>query len=227
MSMTFDTDVVVNNGKSVQTNKVLAPTESGGSTYGAGTSGQVLTSSGSGTYWGTPNAGTVTGVKMNSGSAISPDANGVVDLGTVITSHQTLPDGSTSAKGMVQLEDSTSSTSTTKAATSNSVKLAKDAADSAATAAAGKANPASVLTVSAASGSWTSATPPTQSISATGVTASNNIIVGLDGTATSTQFDEWAAGKILCTAQAADSITLTAYGTKPTGNIPVSVVILG
>lgn len=29
--------------------------------------------------------GTVTGVKMNNGSAISPDSNGVVDLGTVIT----------------------------------------------------------------------------------------------------------------------------------------------
>lgn len=36
----------------------------------------------------TANTGTVQGVKMNSGSAIEPDANGVVDLGTVITSHQ-------------------------------------------------------------------------------------------------------------------------------------------
>ena len=35
-------------------------------------------------------AGTVTGVKMNNGSPISPDANGVVDLGTVITAHQTV-----------------------------------------------------------------------------------------------------------------------------------------
>ena len=35
-------------------------------------------------------AGTVTGVKMNNGSAIQPDANGVVDLGTVITAHQTV-----------------------------------------------------------------------------------------------------------------------------------------
>ena len=30
-------------------------------------------------------SGTVTGVKMNNGSAISPDSNGVVDLGTVVT----------------------------------------------------------------------------------------------------------------------------------------------
>lgn len=36
----------------------------------------------------TANVGTVTGVKMNNGSAISPDSNGTVDLGTVITSHQ-------------------------------------------------------------------------------------------------------------------------------------------
>jgi hypothetical protein len=35
----------------------------------------------------TSNTGTVTGVKMNGGSAISP-TNGIVDLGTVITSHQ-------------------------------------------------------------------------------------------------------------------------------------------
>lgn len=35
-------------------------------------------------------SGTVTGVKMNNGSPISPDANGVVDLGTVITAHQTV-----------------------------------------------------------------------------------------------------------------------------------------
>lgn len=34
----------------------------------------------------TSNTGTVTGVTMNSGSTISPDANGVVDLGTVLTS---------------------------------------------------------------------------------------------------------------------------------------------
>lgn len=42
---------------------------------------------------------------------------------------QTINDGTTSTKGIVQLEDSVSSTSTTKAATPNSVKTAKDTAD--------------------------------------------------------------------------------------------------
>lgn len=36
----------------------------------------------------TSNTGTVTGVVMNSGSTITPNGNGVVDLGTIITSHQ-------------------------------------------------------------------------------------------------------------------------------------------
>lgn len=36
----------------------------------------------------TANEGTVQGVKMNNGTAIEPDANGIVDLGTVITAHQ-------------------------------------------------------------------------------------------------------------------------------------------
>lgn len=55
-----------------------------------------LDNTGLGTLWGrikayiaslgyTSNVGTVTGVKMNNGSAISP-VNGVVDLGTIVTS---------------------------------------------------------------------------------------------------------------------------------------------
>ena len=46
----------------------------------------------------TSNVGTVTGVKMNGGSAISP-TNGVVDLGTVITSETSLSKGTTSVFG--------------------------------------------------------------------------------------------------------------------------------
>ena len=37
----------------MQTNKVLAPTSSGGSTYGLGTDGQVLKTNGTTVYWGT------------------------------------------------------------------------------------------------------------------------------------------------------------------------------
>lgn len=78
----------------------------------------------------------------------------------------------------------------------------------------------------AAAGSWTSATPPTQTISVAGATASNNIIVSIASTATSEQYEAAAAAKLLCTAQGAGEITLTCYGTEPTVNIPISVLIL-
>lgn len=50
----------------------------------------------------------------------------------VSTDVTTVPDGTTTTKGIVQLTDSASSTSTTTAATPASVKVAKDAADAAA-----------------------------------------------------------------------------------------------
>jgi hypothetical protein len=89
------------------------------------------------------------------------------------------------------------------------------------------ASGSSALSLTLASGSWSSATPPTQTITATGVTASNNIIVGIGSGITSAQYDAACAAKLVCTAQGANSITMTAYGTKPTENIPISVVILG
>ena len=56
MSMTFATDVIVDTGgNSIKTNKVLAPTASGGTTYGAGSSGQVLKSNGTNVYWASDN----------------------------------------------------------------------------------------------------------------------------------------------------------------------------
>lgn len=168
---------------------------------------------------GVDGSGSASAVKMNN-QVYNPDSGGIIDIGTVITEHQTLPDGTTSAKGMVQLEDSTSSTSTDKAATPNSVKAAYDLAN-------GKANPSAALSLTAAAGSWSSATPPTQTIAATGVTATNNIIVGIGSGATEEQLDAVSLARILCTAQGAGTITLTAYGGEPSVNIPISVLIVG
>lgn len=131
-----------------------------------------------------------------------------------------LPDGSTSGKGVVQLLDSHASTATDKAATPKNVKEAYDLAN-------GKAAPSNALSLTAASGSWSSATPPTQTLSATGVTASNNIIVGIGSGITAAQYEAACNAKIVCTAQGAGTITLTCYGDVPTENIPISVIILG
>lgn len=81
------------------------------------------------------------------------------------------------------------------------------------------------LSLTATSSGWSSS--KTQSITATGVTANNTIIVGLGTSLTEAQYDAAADAKIICTAQAANSITLTCLGDKPSVNIPISVVILG
>lgn len=82
------------------------------------------------------------------------------------------------------------------------------------------------ISVTATSSSWSANSPYTQSITATGVTASNNIIIAPGGGMTSAQYDAICDAKMVCTAQAANSITMTCFGTKPTVNIPLSVVIL-
>ena len=82
---------------------------------------------------------------------------------------------------------------------------------------------ASPLSLTAAAANWTNGA---QTLTATGVTASNNIIVGIGGSLTSEQHQAAVDAAIVCTAQAANSITLTAFGTIPEVDIPVNVLIL-
>ena len=89
-----------------------------------------------------------------------------------------------------------------------------------------KTAPSSCLNLTLVATSWSNATPPTQTVTAAGVTGSNNIIVGL-GDATAAQKEAAIKGDIVCSAQSANSITLTANGTKPTVNIPITVIVLG
>ena len=90
--------------------------------------------------------------------------------------------------------------------------------------------------------SGTDYAPPSQSITATllasgwadnaqtltvsGVTATNNGLLRIAQTATAEQFTAWGAALPRITAQAAGSITVTISGTVPTVDIPVEVVIL-
>jgi hypothetical protein len=69
---------------------------------------------------------TASGTSLEFIATASQDANGEMTV-----EKKTVQDGTTSQKGVVQLEDSYSSTSTTKAATPNSVKGAYDALDTA------------------------------------------------------------------------------------------------
>jgi hypothetical protein len=82
------------------------------------------------------------------------------------------------------------------------------------------------LNLTAAASGWSSADPATLTLTATGVTASNDIMVGIGGSLTAAQYEAVQAAGIVCTAQAANSITLTAFDEKPTVNIPITVFIL-
>lgn len=75
-------------------------------------------------------------------------------------------------------------------------------------------------TATLSASSWNS-TSKTQSVTVSGVTSSNTVIV----TPAPSDIATWAAGGVRCTAQASNSLTFTA-DTNPTAAITVNVVIL-
>ena len=75
---------------------------------------------------------------------------------------------------------------------------------------------------------WTGdAAPYTATVACNGVTASNHIIVGAGGALTAEQHSTMGAAMIICTGQEENSITLSAFGTVPTIDLPVNVMIVG
>lgn len=90
-----------------------------------------------------------------------------------------------------------------------------------------KAAPAVDYTASLST-TWTgSAVPYTQNVTVTGLTATAKIFVGLADNATDAEFAEAAAAQLMCTAKAANQVTITARGTKPTIALPIIVRVVG
>ncbi len=82
--------------------------------------------------------------------------------------------------------------------------------------------------VNAPSADWQGDNAPyTLTLTANGVTANNNIEVGLASDATLDQIKMAMKCIIQCTSQAENQITLTAYKNKPTIDIPIQVLIFG
>ena len=86
------------------------------------------------------------------------------------------------------------------------------------TAVDGKQNQHSTLSVTLTSAGWSS---NTQTVTATGVTASNSVIVS----PAPSSFSDYASATIYCSAQASNSLTFTCT-TEPTSDITVNVLIL-
>jgi hypothetical protein len=76
----------------------------------------------------------------------------------------------------------------------------------------------STITVTLTSAWWSS---NSQTVSATGVTASNTVIVS----PAPANIDDYATNKIYCSAQGSNSLTFSCTDT-PTGDIDVNVVIM-
>lgn len=82
--------------------------------------------------------------------------------------------------------------------------------------------------VNAPSADWQGDNAPyTLTLTANGVTADNNIEVGLASNATLDQIKLSMKCIIQCIAQSENQIILTAYKNKPTEDLPIQVLIIG
>ena len=78
-----------------------------------------------------------------------------------------------------------------------------------------------------ASGWSGSSAPYSFTLSAAGVTASNNVELVAPSTVTVAQVEAYQSAAIVTGTQANGSITLKAYGEKPTINLPITVIVRG
>ena len=75
---------------------------------------------------------------------------------------------------------------------------------------------------------WTGDDAPyTQTVTVTGLPADAHLIVGLATTVTAEEMEAAAAAMLLATAQAAGSITISAFGDKPVAELPILIMEVG
>ena len=121
---------------------------------------------------------------------------------------------SISYAGLVRLENTTTSTLTNRAATANAVKMTYDKATS------------TLVTATLTAAGWAgSAAPFTCALTVSGVTTTNVNELLPSATITAAQLEAYQMANIQDGGQAANSITLKAWGEKPTIDIPVRIIV--
>lgn len=74
---------------------------------------------------------------------------------------------------------------------------------------------------------WTGTGPYSAVLSCSHITADNTVIVSMAAPVSQVQYETFCKAQITAASQADGSITFTAYGTKPTINLPIAITTLG
>lgn len=74
---------------------------------------------------------------------------------------------------------------------------------------------------------WSDDSPYIQTISVDGLAAEQNGIITIGQNITTEQLEDVVAADMRITDQADGTLTVTAYGDKPTSDIPVTIILLG
>lgn len=74
---------------------------------------------------------------------------------------------------------------------------------------------------------WSDDSPYVQTISVDGLAAEQNGIITIGQNITTEQLEDVVAADMRITDQADGTLTVTAYGDKPTRDIPVTIILLG
>ena len=72
-------------------------------------------------------------------------------------------------------------------------------------------------------GAWSGSGPYTQTASVVGLLSTDTVMPSISPQATITEIEARDEARLQCTAQANDSLTFTAYGDKPSVNLPMQV----
>ena len=90
-----------------------------------------------------------------------------------------------------------------------------------------KANLSVAISAVLVMSAWSENAPYSQTISVDGLTEEQNGIITIGQNITTEQIEDVVAADMRITNQADGSLTVTAYGDKPTRNIPVTIILLG
>lgn len=90
-----------------------------------------------------------------------------------------------------------------------------------------KANTSYVLSGTLSASAWSSSAPYSQVLTIQGITANTNGVIGLADTATKTQYEIASVANLRKIAQSTNTVTIMAYGEKPTIDIPIEIIVLG